>query len=126
MQNGSLSQSGNRAEASSATPSRPPGFSAPNQVSIGKGSSAREGGSVGNADSEEGGTRKIPYASSLGSKGNDMIKILNDMGSTNKLEAVVDDMDKFIAIGECLGYNMADCIETKNKLISRMGDKEVI
>ena len=80
-------------------------------------------------DQNAGGERaQLPTVScsfSLGSKGNELVELLNGMGTDNKIEAVVQNMEKFINIGTCLGYNMADCVGTKNKLISRMGAMEV-
>ena len=71
-----------------------------------------------------GGTKKyvkMASSKSLGSKGNDVINLLNGMSSGTNPDTVVDNMKKFIDIGVTLGYDMDACEETRKNLLSRMG-----
>ena len=108
-------------EESTETPSRPPGFSKPAVASpSGVGGRVNSGSSV-----HQPAPIHALTLGSLDSKEKEMVNILNGMGNSNKVISVVEDMEKFINIGECLGYNMEGCKESRSQLIARMGETVV-
>ena len=108
-------------EESTETPSRPPGFSKPADASP----SGVDGGVNSGSSVHQPAPIHAMTLGSLDSKEKEMVNILNGMGNSNKVISVVEDMEKFINIGECLGYNMEGCKESRSQLIARMGETVV-
>ena len=65
---------------------------------------------------------QMANSNSLGSKGNDLINLLNGIRSDTSPEIMVDNMKNFIDIGVSIGYDMSGCEETRSKLLNRMGE----
>ena len=109
-------------EGSAATPSRPPGFSnfglrlETQQELFGRSRETVTGVKK----------KRVQMANStstsLGSKGNDLINLLNGIRSDTSPEIMIDNMKNFIDIGVSLGYDMSGCEETMSKLLNHMGE----
>ena len=74
---------------------------------------------------ENGEVPQVSCDKSLGSKGVAMVKLITGMGASDDHNEVLVNMNRFIDIGEKLGYNMEGCIDTRAKLVRSMGDMTV-
>ncbi|KAL4589632.1 hypothetical protein LXL04_002540 [Taraxacum kok-saghyz] len=104
------------------TPSRPLGFSKERVVDENDHNSTANKTEAARAENDD--VVQMSCAASLGSKGSEMVRLLSGMGASNNHNKVIENMDRFIVIGEKLGYNMEGCVDTRSKLIRRMGELE--
>ena len=111
--------------SSTATASRPPRFSiSPTDAKYGnQGNPSAPSPVITSATSGE--TPAIPVASasnSLGSNRDVLIAQLQEMGSAKDVLVVAEKMKKFIEIGECLGYDMKGCANSRIQMLQKMGE----
>ncbi|KAI3781352.1 hypothetical protein L2E82_11365 [Cichorium intybus] len=60
---------------------------------------------------------KLSLSSTSGSKGQELISLLNGLETEMDGQVVIEKMGRFIEIGEMLGYDMNGCSETREQLI---------
>ena len=88
-----------------------------------QGSGSEEGKS--NSVNYSGKVRKVALNDSLGSHGTEMLAMLNGIGYGNGEKEVLDNMQRFIEIGERLGYDMKGCKESREQLVTSLGELAV-
>ncbi|KAI3779294.1 hypothetical protein L2E82_08953 [Cichorium intybus] len=68
---------------------------------------------------------KLSFSTESNLNGQKMIDMLLSLQAEMDGQNVIDKMEKFIQIGEMLGYDMRECTETKDQLASRIERIEV-
>ena len=101
------------------TPSRPPGFSNTVQQQSSERRSKNESANNGRGGED---IPSLPSSKSMGSKGNELLHLLNGMQTGEDPNLVLNNMQKFIEIGVTLGYDIEGYEDTRRKLIKSMGE----
>ena len=68
----------------------------------------------------------LSFSTNSDSRGKELLALLNGMEAEEDGKRVADKMARFIEIGELLGYDMNGCKETREHLITRIEDMEVV